>query len=829
MRKGKATYKKQQRLRISALLALSVFPAVAISAEDNAQTYEFNNGFIVGSKENVDLKRFNLSAITEGGYSVDVYTNDEWKGRYELNVKRGENNRLGVCYTAEMLSQFGVDVQKLSQDNARSTDFCGQLAQWRQDEHVKDNFDASALRLDLYVPQIYENRLYKGYIAPEFWDPGVPAINLAYISNYYHSHNSDHASSDSSSAYLGLNAGMSYQGWLLKHIGNVSWQQNQNARWNSHQTYLQRPVASIKSMFTGGQFYTEGEFFDSVGLRGVSMKTDDNMYPDGIRAYAPEIRGVAMSNALVTVSQNGSVIYQTPVAPGPFNLTDIYPSGYGNDLEVTVKEADGSLHRFTVPYASVTQLLRPGMSRYQLAAGQADGDNLRNKPTLVQGYYQYGLSNFLTGYAGITGFNDYQSYLLGSGINTGIGALSLDMTQSSTQLQEGKKSGQSYRLSFNRMFSSTQTNIVLAAYRYSTKDYYNLNDALYSIDNERRENQQQLYRERNGFSYTLNQNLPEGWGGFYFNGRISSYWNRPGTEKQYQLSYNNNWNRLNYAFSAQRIYGKNIGGRGSDDRLSLNLSYPLYFGEKRSANLTANSGFANSRFNSAQIGLNGALGDDNNLTYGVSESVARGGNHNVALNGGYRSRFSTLSANYSQGRGYRQSGFGANGSLVLHGGGVTLSPETGSTLALIEAKNAEGASLPGSPGSRIDSQGYALLPYLRPYRTNRVEIDPKGSADGVVFDKTQVEVVPYEGSIVKVKFATRIEKQRVVHVSRQDGKPLPFGASVKNADGQDIGVVGQGSVLFLTEDTTQQAFVQWDNTQCRIDISRLETQEALCL
>jgi outer membrane usher protein len=42
------------------------------------------------------------------------------------------------------------------------------------------------------------------------------------------------------------------------------------------------------------------------------------MFPDGMRSYAPEIRGVAQSNALVTVRQGNNIIYQTTVPPGPF-------------------------------------------------------------------------------------------------------------------------------------------------------------------------------------------------------------------------------------------------------------------------------------------------------------------------------------------------------------------------------------------------------------------------------------------------------------------------------------------------------------------------------
>ncbi|MET1477617.1 fimbria/pilus outer membrane usher protein [Burkholderia sola] len=38
------------------------------------------------------------------------------------------------------------------------------------------------------------------------------------------------------------------------------------------------------------------------------------------RGYAPVIRGVATSNAHVAVSQNGAVLYETNVAPGPFEI-----------------------------------------------------------------------------------------------------------------------------------------------------------------------------------------------------------------------------------------------------------------------------------------------------------------------------------------------------------------------------------------------------------------------------------------------------------------------------------------------------------------------------
>ncbi len=58
------------------------------------------------------------------------------------------------------------------------------------------------------------------------------------------------------------------------------------------------------------------------------------------------------------------------------------------------------------------------MTRYALSAGKVDDSALRNKPMLYQA-----INNLLTGYTGVTGFDDYQA--VGTGMNTGIGALSL--------------------------------------------------------------------------------------------------------------------------------------------------------------------------------------------------------------------------------------------------------------------------------------------------------------------------------------------------------------------------------------------------------------------
>ncbi len=58
--------------------------------------------------------------------------------------------------------------------------------------------------------------------------------------------------------------------------------------------------------------FTDGALFDSVGLRRVQLSTDDRMYPESQRGYAPIVRGIAGSNARVQCRQGGNIIAGKP-------------------------------------------------------------------------------------------------------------------------------------------------------------------------------------------------------------------------------------------------------------------------------------------------------------------------------------------------------------------------------------------------------------------------------------------------------------------------------------------------------------------------------------
>ncbi|MCC3345096.1 fimbria/pilus outer membrane usher protein [Psychrobacter sanguinis] len=817
------------------LSGLAVAEVDIDNQNSTAVSADFNSDFLIGDAKKIDITKFaNGNPILPGEYSLDVYVNGTWFGKQRLVFKSTPDEKSSfTCFTPKQLLEYGIKAELIKQKAKNSANSCLPLEQWVDEAFY--NFDISSLKLEVSIPQVAMQNNARGYVDPSIWDRGINAGFTSYNASAYKTFDNVR-NQENTNAFVSINAGLNLAGWQLRHNGQWTWSDNEDSKseYTAVNTYLQRAFPEQRGVLTLGDSFSQGDIFDTFGYRGVAFASDDRMLPSSLSGYAPRIRGNAKTNAKVEVRQQGQLIYQTNVSAGSFEINDLYPTGFGGQLEVSVIEADGEVQKFSLPYTSVAQMLRPGLSRYAVVAGSYRNKEIDKDPLILQGQYQRGINNFITAYGGAQASEDYKAVTLGSAFATRLGAVAFDVTHSDTDFKNrNPETGQSYRISYSKLIGPTNTNVTLAAYRYSTQGFYRLADA-FRARKQDEEGIGSLYigKQRSEFQVTLNQGLPNDWGNFYLTGAWVDYWDKQEDTKQYQFGYNNTYKGVSYGLSANKRVVENANsGRVIDDtEYMLTLSLPLSI--KRNA-VTLNS-YATQ--DNITVGINGSLG--NRASYGATLSTDYGENPSLNANAQYRSNYTTLGGTYSVADGYQQLGLSAGGNIVVHPSGVVFSPDQGRTMVLVHAPGAEGARVNSIDGITVNKSGYAVIPYVSPYRINDVSLDTVGMSEDVELEGASQRVVPYEGSVTKLDFSTKVGKAIYINTVDDKGNTLPFGADVIDSNNEHIGIVAQGSLVYLrTPKLSDTITVKWgdeQNEQCQMsyDITNLakdKTQQMINL
>ncbi|CAI8692532.1 MULTISPECIES: fimbria/pilus outer membrane usher protein [Burkholderia] len=788
-----------------------------------SRALQFDPDFVLTSPDGgIDLSRFEKgNPVWPGEYRADVYLNGALLGRDDVTVRESGANGPQVCFSRRMLDRINADTSRIAPealaslaDPAACESFDALLP------GASASFDAGSARLDIHVPQALLRRTARGYVDPSMWDSGVTAGFVGYSANLYG--NVANGRSDSA-AYVGLNAGINAGGWYFRHDGALNWQNRGGQHYSITNTYVQRDLTALKARVRLGDANTSGELFDTFPFRGVQIANDDRMWPDSRRGYAPVVRGIANSNARVTVRQSGAVIYETTVPPGQFVIDDLYPTGYGGDLDVTVTESDGSERVFKVPYASVVQSLRPGMNRFGFVAGVVRKRNLSYTPRIVQATYARGVSNLLTLYGGVLANEDYQNLLVGGAFNTPIGAMALDVSGAFTSSNGRRARGASVRITYSKTLEATNSNLSVAAYRFSSSGYLDLDNALAYVDNARRNATglaaQPLWRARNRVSVTASQRFGDNGGQLFVSAYTQNYWERRGTDTQFQIGYSNRFRVVDYSISVNRA--RAIGG-DVDTQYMLTVSLPL--GRSAQApRASANVAHDSVRGVTSMMTASGFVGTRNQGSYSVSASRDAGATYSGSVSGQYRTPYTTVQGAFAKGDRYGSGSVGLSGSIVAHPGGVTASPYAADTVAVVAAPAAGGARVVGYGGVALDGRGYAVVPYLNPYRLNQIEIDPRGLPADVELQTTSLQVAPRQGAVVMLRYPTVKGRALLIHASTPTGRELPFGAPVFDARGNNVGVVSQGGQIYARiAEPDEKLTVKWghaDAWQCSIRVA----------
>lgn len=805
------------------------------AAEKNDTTQSSNDEYIFdpslykgGGGDQSALKNLvKPNAVLPGEYKVDVFANQTFIGRYNISFIAKEN-KVQPCLTPTLIKDIGF--KSAESKLAKVTERCLFLSD--VEPQAKSDFSMSDFKFTVRIPESLLNIKPQGWVNPDNYDTGANVGFVNYLTNYYHVSYSNQQASNQDSVWFSLNGGINFHTWQFRQLSTVNWNKQTGADWNTIRSYVQRPLTSIRSQFSAGQLVTNGTFFSGMSYNGVNLSSVDAMLPESMRGYAPIIRGIAASNAKVTISQNGQQIYQKTVPPGSFEIRDLYPTSNSGDLQVQVTEADGTVKTFAVPFSSVPDSMRPGISRYNFSVGKTR--DMEKEATFGDMIYQRGLTNSITANGGLRLANNYIATVFGGVYASQLGAIGVDTTFSHAKISSENTEIQGWmsHIGWSKTFSSVGTTVSLAGYRYSTSGYRDLSDILGLRNTALNESNwlTNTTSQRSRFDITMSQSMGD-YGNLFLTAATQDYRDGRSRDTQLQFGYSQNFSHsisMNLSIARQRTGSYTDVNSSGETATSISFSFPLFAGNPRSANLSSTYTHSNSTGDQYQMSASGSLDEQQSTSYGLSATRDQEYNK-TTFSGSLQDRLPkvSLGMNTSVGQGYWQASGNAQGAVAIHSGGATFGPYLGDTFGLVEAKGAEGARLFNSPQTRIDSSGYALIPSMTPYRYNSISIDPQGMNSNAEVLDSQKRVAPVAGAIVMVKFRTRTGTALLIQAVTSQGAAIPMGAQVYNEKNESVGIAGQGGQIYARAEKSKGVFrIRWGgkSEQCLLSYSLTEDQ-----
>lgn len=803
-----------RKLNALSLVIFTSLPSLVLAEVTKADTQMkgFNTSVLQGVQSEVDLQLLlSANSVLPGNYRVDLYSNELLVGRRDIEFSHNQQTgRVEPCLTLEILEQLGIDMDKLqAKKQLDKAETCHDLSALINQASLR--YDASRMHLYVSIPQVAMKRGMRGYVDPKLWDAGVSAAFVNYQLN------TSRSASDAETRIaniLGLRNGINLGGWRLRNESNFSSGTGRQNTFRSNRSYLQHDVTKLKGQFSAGDIFTDSDLFDSVRYRGVKLASDEGMRADGERGYAPIVRGVAQTSATVEIRQNNYVLYTTNVPPGPFEINDIYPSGSNGDLEITIIEADGRRRVSMQAFSSLPLMVRRGQIKYSLSAGRYRRYNRKglDTPPLLSTTLSYGLSHTLTGVLGLQATDNYRALAVGTGLNTLLGAFSLDVTHTSSKAHGVTTQGNSLRALYAKTFTGTDTNFTLAAYRYSTEGFRSLTNHIEDLSTD------EIMRSGNSKTrtdLTINQSLGRNreFGSLYLTATDQRYWNRAGSQSL-SAGYTNNWGDLSYNFAISHT--KDLGHSGpstNDTQFNLSMSLPLGSRVRAPrAFVTTSTQKGNA---TTQVGINGYLSETSDTFYSIQGGHNRAGGSSASANLSTRTSIADIGLGYSQGSGYDSQNLNIAGAMVAHPGGINLGQTLSETFALAEVPGIKGAKISNYSGVETGRNGYAVIPNAQPYRVNWISLDTRDLGGDTEIDNATQQLVPRRGAVVLARYIGKSGRRVQFELFDEHGQLLPFGASVEDEEGRQLAITDpSGRALVLLEQDQGSLSLKWGERQC---------------
>ncbi len=551
-----------------------------------------------------------------------------------------------------------------------------------------------------------------------------------------------------------------------------------------------------------------------VFLGGMQVSRNFSLRSDLVTTPMPGFTGTAAVPSTLEVYTQNARTYSADIPAGPFSLTNIPAYTGDGNAQVVIRDSLGRETRTTLSFYNTSDMLAPGMVDFSVEAGfprrnygtesnDYSGDpfgsaTLRYGMTdrlTLESHFEGG-ADFINGGGGaVFSVGDFGAFTLaGAGSHHGgdTGAL----VYASAQLNRG-----SYSLYGNiqRTFGNYDDIAALSADDNNTLD--NKTDYI---------GYTQIYSPRVPKSIVqLSLGVPtpiKGSGLSLTYTQITT--DDSGTSHNASLSYSQSlFRRAGLYVSAFKDLDKrdNFGVYAG---LSISFDNGIYGGaniNQSGDSMNASSYLAKS--NTHEIG---------NVGWRVRDTEGNLTNRSAAVD--YTSRYGYVAGEVNQSDGSVQGNLQVEGAVAVAGGGVFATNRIDDAFAVVKV---------GAPNVTVKSQnrpigntngsGKIIVPNLRSYGENEIEIDPMNLPVDAVVDTTRAVVVPGQQAGVVVDFGVNDKGLgAIVDFVDRTGKPLDVGlpGSLNGAD--DAFVVGYDGQAFLENlKNSNQASIQLrDGTTC---------------
>ena len=822
------TSKVRNTLRPSLFGGLISLAGTALGAGD----IEFNTDVLdLSDRSNIDLSQFARSGfILPGTYSMVVQINTQPLSEQSVAFYPPDNDPKGsqACLSPDLVEQLGL---KASGVASLTWWKGGQCLDIQGLPGMEVSGDLATATLSISLPQAYLEYSDITWDPPSRWDEGVPGLlvdyNLTALSSY---RKNDGARNNlTGNGTLGANAGAwrlraDWQGRVEK--GRDGAPSPQRLEWSRYYAY--RAIPALRARLVVGEDYLYSDLFDSFRFTGAALNSDESQLPPNLRGYAPEVVGVAKTNAKVVISQQGRVLYETLVAAGPFRIQDLNDAVSGR-LDVRVEEQDGSVHVSQVDTAGVPYLTRPGRVRYKLASGRpsnlqygAEGDFFGT------GEFSWGVSNGWSLFGGGISDNNYRALSVGGGRDLlAFGAVSLDVTQSHANVWNETLSGKSYRLQYSKHFQEYDSQVTFAGYRFSEKNFLSMGEYLdarhFGRNGERRgegydqyghysESGKPIGGSKALYTVTVNKQFRDLGASVYASYNKQTYWDRPDTHR-WNLSVSRYFNvgtvrNLSLSLNTYRTQDYNY----KDNGVSLTVSLPL--GPTGTLSLDANRGAGANRFSTR---YSDRIDERNSYQLSASDNAASGYLSHVGDQADIN-----LSASQQEGN-YSSLGMSARGggTLTPYGAALHRTTSTGGTRLMVDTAGVPDVPVRGyGTPTRSNAFGKAVIADISSYQRTAASVDLESLPSNVEATQSVTQLTLTEGAIGYRSLEVIAGEKAMAVLHLNDGSTPPFGATVKNMKHQDTGIVNDaGSVYLSGIQAGEQMVVSWGGAErCRFTL-----------